>query len=538
MKRTWLWIILVFLVLVLGAELFFYFLWPKIKPITDLSKINPVDTTSQTPNPVNSVKSVVVTDAGVTWITPQKLNDLGLTVKPSVNDGIDTTSTYYKIADLSGNGELILDVYQPDCPCSPEMLRFKKDATGTYTYLLKQSDDKDSSSYSQILDKKVTVDYGTSYQSLSAPDFITVQGETLKDGGYNGLFADISANTTEIGAIDYGKVFRNKINNSTDSVSGINYALKLADSTYESYVIKFPFIPDNEVATVTWSDNTKNADKFTAEGYAHCGMIASDNVVIDTKNLDSRLKSAGKTDSGDTIYTVSANDAIMQSAYDNYKTGRDKDILTIDQFAAKKAMFVWKSKLGDYVVFTDRNFGGLAECGKPVIYLYPTQAETVSVKVGATITKSEPAYDRGWQVFAEPSGKLTVNNKVYDSLFWEGQGQVYPLVDSGFVVAQKDLENTLRDQTLKLGLNQKESADFMAFWLPKMPKTPFVRLTWFGTNEVNKLAPLSITPKPDTIIRIFLDFQGLSQPITLKPQKLVAIPRQGFTVIEWGGLLQ
>ena len=52
------------------------------------------------------------------------------------------------------------------------------------------------------------------------------------------------------------------------------------------------------------------------------------------------------------------------------------------------------------------------------------------------------------------------------------------------------------------------------------------------------LAPLIVSPKPDTSIRVFLDFEGLEKPIALPEQKLSAIPRTGFTVIEWGGLLK
>ena len=71
-----------------------------------------------------------------------------------------------------------------------------------------------------------------------------------------------------------------------------------------------------------------------------------------------------------------------------------------------------------------------------------------------------------------------------------------------------------------------------------MPSTPYVRLTWFGTQQLNALAPLYVTPKPDTMIRIFLDFEGLKNPTQIKPQTLSAIPRKGFTLVEWGGLLR
>ena len=77
----------------------------------------------------------------------------------------------------------------------------------------------------------------------------------------------------------------------------------------------------------------------------------------------------------------------------------------------------------------------------------------------------------------------------------------------------------------------------MDFWTGKLPATPYVRLTWLGTKEMNQLAPLTVDPSPDTTIRIFLDFAGLDRPVKLTPQKLVSSPRLGFTLVEWGGLL-
>ena len=140
---------------------------------------------------------------------------------------------------------------------------------------------------------------------------------------------------------------------------------------------------------------------------------------------------------------------------------------------------------------------------------------------------------------AKPSGELTWNGQKYDSLYWEGKGQgVYPNITVGRVVETKNIETELRGDLQKLGLNIKESQDFLDFWLPKMPKQKYTRLTWFGTIQMDALAPLNITPKPDSVIRIFLDFAGQDSPSTaLSPQKLTSIPRTGFTAVEWGGLL-
>jgi hypothetical protein len=140
-------------------------------------------------------------------------------------------------------------------------------------------------------------------------------------------------------------------------------------------------------------------------------------------------------------------------------------------------------------------------------------------------------------VLAQPSGQLSYQGKPYNNLFWEGLGiGEYPVVDAGIIVPRVDAIPTIRQQLHYQGLNQTEIQDFMAYWGPKLPTTKYVRLTWFGTADLNDLAPLHISPTPSTLIRVFLDFQGLNRTYALKPQQLSAPARQGFTVIEWGGL--
>jgi len=88
-----------------------------------------------------------------------------------------------------------------------------------------------------------------------------------------------------------------------------------------------------------------------------------------------------------------------------------------------------------------------------------------------------------------------------------------------------------------LGLNEKESADFREFWESHMTKAPYYFVTFYGTNAMNTIAPLKINPKPDTVIRILMDYKPLLKPIVVKEQSLRSVPRTGFTVIEWGGVL-
>jgi hypothetical protein len=48
---------------------------------------------------------------------------------------------------------------------------------------------------------------------------------------------------------------------------------------------------------------------------------------------------------------------------------------------------------------------------------------------------------------------------------------------------------------------------------------------------------LVISPKPDTVIRVILYFKPVDSYIRIKNPKLTHIQRKGFTVVEWGGII-
>lgn len=520
-----------------GGGAYVYFKVIK-KPASTPTPTPSVSTTkSTTPSPAIST----VVDPGVSWITPQVLGDLKL-LKIGEDSGL-MEAKYYKVANLNGSGEIILAKVTYEGPGFPAIFRFKKNEEGKYAYLVKHSAEKEYSQFSKYLAEGVLEDYNTIYQSLSAPDFISIRNTTLKYASSEGLFEDLGQNNQpkpkEVGETAYGKFYETQIRGDSTEVGGIIYDLKLADSSYKGYIIKFDFVTDDEKAQVTWSDGSKNSAKYTPESYVGCAMTASLNVVLNTDNLADRLEAGGKTNAGEDIYLVTKeDDPIIKAAYENYKIGREKDVLSLSDFHKKKPVFVFKSGLGVNIIFTGRDYAGLAECGKPAIYLYPEQEMEVFVKLGTKITKSDPEYKDGWKVWALPSGELKFGDKTYPYLYWEGTGQEYALINAGAVVAKKDVEKTLKMQMQELGLNEKEIADFLDFWLPKMPNKPFVRLTWFGNQLMDRLAPISVTPKPETIIRVFLDYEGLDIKISLPAQRLSAPLRKGFTVVEWGGLLR
>jgi len=133
--------------------------------------------------------------------------------------------------------------------------------------------------------------------------------------------------------------------------------------------------------------------------------------------------------------------------------------------------------LGYYCIGPFDNFKAF-EPGKPVIYLYPTQEQKVSVKIWPkNIHQSVPAYNDGWRVIASPDGTLynLADQKEYPYLFWEGESEE-PIIErgTGFVTNKENIEQFLTEKLALLGLNEKETADFIEFWAPRMKTKDYV----------------------------------------------------------------
>ena len=177
---------------------------------------------------------------------------------------------------------------------------------------------------------------------------------------------------------------------------------------------------------------------------------------------------------------------------------------------------------------------------KPIIYLYPTETTNVSVKLDNPdlITTSYPKYQNGWNVIAEPNGNLTeieTGKKLY-ALYWEGKN-VKPAsnFNSGWCVKGEDVANFLEEKLNLLGLNDREAEEFIIYWLPKLESNTYNLIRFKAKEEIDTYMPLTITPQPDSIIRVVMEFKGVKQYKELKPQEITTPERNGFVVVEWGG---
>ena len=180
---------------------------------------------------------------------------------------------------------------------------------------------------------------------------------------------------------------------------------------------------------------------------------------------------------------------------------------------------------------------------KPVIYLYPEQEQEIKVQLDyqGELIADYPAYNeklKGWEVIASPEGNLInkADGKHYSYLFREGkpaQKADYDLT-KGFVVKGSETRAFLQQKLAEIWLTPREYNEFIVYRYPKMKDNPY-NLVHFAGESYTKTAPLTISPKEDLLLRVFMVFKALQEPIEVEAQTFEPFERKGFTVVERGG---
>ena len=93
----------------------------------------------------------------------------------------------------------------------------------------------------------------------------------------------------------------------------------------------------------------------------------------------------------------------------------------------------------------------------------------------------------------------------------------------------------LEEKLAILGLNEREANEFIVYWLPQLEANDYTFIRFATLEEINSRMPLNISPAPDTIIRVLMEFKSVNEKFDYKEQVLSTPERHGFTVVEWGG---
>jgi len=564
-KKPFIIVLVILLLLIAGAGAAWYFIFNK--PATTNNSgdsSNQQASVAVETNP--DLLKMITPTTGETYLdTPLALEKQGYFKANQYSPNAGDAGTYSKVG-TRGDNEIIAVESSQSRGLGNSVYLFEKSPSGEVTYISRPNAlaiyNAESESYlNGDLVATVKVDTTTRYDSLNIPANLA-----LDDKGsvavYNdtdlGYFYKAPADSTRTEEVvkQLGKstIVKSQSTSAETGLTSIYYFIKTAFNS----VITLKYEPLTlDMSGYQWGLGAANAYDPNAGRIAilksitrGCGGSAS---VSKANNItDADVQEAGKSDSGLTVYQFKdSSNILLTKVYDEYYQSElqeyyrselqfnDKTPLTLAEFIDQHGLVLFKDVNAQWLVYVRNDLAPSMGCAKPVVYLYPTTAQNISVRVGADVKVSDPLYSpqSGWTAYAQPNGQLTVNGIQYGSLFWEGPGYgQYPGINSGTVVKYADAIGTIRQQLAQQGLNATESNEFVDYWQDQIPNKPYVRLTWLNTAQMDELAPLYISPKPDTMIRVFLDMSGLDNPINIPAQNLTSIPRNGFTVVEWGGL--
>jgi len=243
---------------------------------------------------------------------------------------------------------------------------------------------------------------------------------------------------------------------------------------------------------------------------------------------------------------------------------------TMEEYLLKNPLILFKDPWNRWVLLGEFEYALQGGCGKPVIYLYPEKSQNITVSFlhPMQFETDIPTYHENWTVNARPDGMLTdlqpqytdckaidyakkgseyaakaCKENRYPYLYWSGNtiGATYPRsIAAGWYVKKEEIYSFMEGKLVEIGLNQKERNDMMEYWIPQMQSknAPYYKISFLTTKEMNKLIPMNIQPDPRSVLRVFLDFLPLSEKPSepILPQSFSPFVRDGFTVVEWGGL--
>lgn len=243
------------------------------------------------------------------------------------------------------------------------------------------------------------------------------------------------------------------------------------------------------------------------------------------------------------ISNISKREAYYSDSLGNFKIKVAKnDYLIFSKVGFESQKIKVENLKNLNIVLIPTTASGKIKIKKPVIYLYPTEKTdiTLSFHFNGKLLTTFPKYQDKWELTAYADGKIfdKATNRFYNSLFWDGT-QNFPdehyNYQTGFSVDKNNLVSFLTEKLETLGLNTFETNDFIQFWLPHLEQNETNFIHFYVNSEYDIFSTNNINPKPDTSIRVFMEFYKLENKIEIQEQKLPKTERKGFTLVEWGG---
>lgn len=492
----------------------------------------------------------------VTWSEAKKLDDLKIFVPytPTPDSGDDAPgfkafeSSYYQVGHIDtgkyAGADIITALYGKH-GSAYTLLKYN----GNYKLLTKYeytyTEDNSNFAATPDIDEEYDIPELDYTEQIISPTKEIVYRNTVTAMSFDPNFDKSNLNKKLSTDPKWGTVY----DNSDDSSSYPTIGILLPNGAFISYAMGDIASPEiiSSIPSNTSFNNGQTWDNYKAES-SFCS-------VWNESEHAAYYELANLQKVGD-IYGLPfyemTNKALLKTLYTDMDGGNAEPFhpgikgVSLATFITDHPLIVGTDPYGrKFAVMNKKYSACLGGAGKPVIYLYPEKEEKVSVKVQTPgpMTVSIPDYNGGWNVSAKPDGTLTelVTEKKYPYLFWESKGgNGYSMPGEGFNVVAKDLQTFFESTLARYGLSDKEREDFKEFWVPRLEskKSPYYFITFTTTEGMQKYAPLTINPQPDTLIRVFMDYRLISSPISAKEPHITTPVRKGFTAIEWGGALK
>lgn len=178
---------------------------------------------------------------------------------------------------------------------------------------------------------------------------------------------------------------------------------------------------------------------------------------------------------------------------------------------------------------------------KPVIYCYPEQKTRIKIGLelkGAELFYEYPKSTNGiWDITTFPNGDIadSQSDRKFSYIFWEAtRKKPFEInLQNSHWVRKEDLETFFESELSLMWLNDKEINDFIIYWVPVMQKHKYYSIEFIDVQYTDT-AILNISPKPDTLIRVFMVFKWSNSLIINNIPKLEKVNRNWYTIVEWG----
>lgn len=174
---------------------------------------------------------------------------------------------------------------------------------------------------------------------------------------------------------------------------------------------------------------------------------------------------------------------------------------------------------------------------KPNIYFYSDNPMNINVEFleEQLLTETIPEYFLGWDTYVHGDGKITCQEEEFDFLFYESlASREMAQQEYGWIIYAATREEQLLRILAEYDFNEKETYDFMEFWMEMLEDGVDYVMYPQNTKDVDKQMPIRIMPEPEEITRIWFGFEKYNGQ-AVERAEFVPIVRKGFTIVEWGG---